>query len=192
MANDLTDEQLVKLTLQDKKYYRYLVERYEEKLKRYVFRIIGVNQEDSQDILQEVFLKAYINLNDFDTSLKFSSWIYRITHNEAVSFLRRNKNKFQVINFEIDKNLIETARTDLDIKKELDEKYFLENVQKIIKDLKNKDYQDVLVLKYIEDKDYQEISDILKKPLGTVSTLLSRAKKQLKSALLENNQVKLS
>ena len=192
MVNDLTDEQLVKLTLQDQKYYRYLVERYEEKLKRYIFRIIGVNPEDSQDILQEVFLKAYINLNDFDMSLKFSSWIYRITHNEAVSYLRRNKNKFQVINFEIDKNLIETAWADLDIKKELDEKYFLENVQKIIKDFKNKDYQDVLVLRYIEDKDYQEISDILKKPLGTVSTLLSRAKKQLKSALIKNNKLELS
>lgn len=184
-----TDEELVQLTLRDKEYYQYLLKRYEDKLLRYIIRVAKINQEDAKDVLQEVFIKAYINLNDFDPSLKFSSWIYRIAHNEAVTFLRKNKHKLPVINFELDKAFVEATRSDLDIKEEIDQKYFLANFQKIINNLDNKDYRDVLILRYIEEKDYGEISDILKKPIGTIATLLSRAKKKIKNELLKINQL---
>lgn len=187
-ALNKTDEELVVLILKDKKYYIYLLNRYEEKLMRYVRRITGAGADDVKDILQEVFIKVYTNLNEFDSHLKFSSWIYRIAHNEAVTFLRKNKNKSMMVNFELDKVLIRTSRADLDIKKEIDQKDFLENIQKIINGLENKDYREALILRYIEDKDYREISDILKKPMGTVATLLNRAKKQLKNELLKNRQ----
>ncbi len=186
-----TDEELVNLTLQNKEYYKYLVERYREKLKRYIFRIIRISFQDAEDILQEVFIKAYTNLNDFDQYLKFSSWIYRIAHNEAITFLRKNKNRLAIVDFEIDKNLVETAKMDLDIKEEIDQKYFAESISKIINSFGNKDYKDVLILKYFEDKNYQEISDILKKPMGTISALLNRAKKYLKKELSKNSQLDL-
>ncbi len=183
-----SDESLVKLTLEDNRHYRYLVERYENKLLRYIMRIAKINSEDAKDILQEVFIKTYTNLNDFDTSLKFSSWIYRIAHNEAINFLRRNKNKPPVFNLEIDNISTEVVRADLKISEQIEQKYFLETLQKTINNIDNRDYRNVLILRYIEDRGYQEISDILKKPMGTVATLLNRAKKQLRNELLKDDQ----
>lgn len=187
LENDIdvnkTDEELVRLTLKDKEYYQYLLKRYEARLLRYVIRVAQIGQEDARDVLQEVFLKVYVNLNDFDPLLKFSSWIYRISHNEAITFLRKNKNKLSKVDFELDRVLTESARTDLDIKEAIDQKNFLASFQEVINNLNNKDYRDVLILRYVEEKDYREISDILKKPMGTVATLLNRAKKQLKSEL---------
>lgn len=189
LDSNTTDEELVNIALKDNKKYEFLLNRYEAKLMRYIMRVGRLNQEDAKDILQEVFIKTYINLNNFDTSLKFSSWIYRISHNETVNFLRKNKNR-TTVDLELDKVLIKTIEEDLSIEEKIDEKYFIEKIKKIIDNLKNKDYRDALILRYIEEKDYQEISDILKKPIGTVATILSRAKIQLKKELTKNNQIK--
>jgi RNA polymerase sigma-70 factor, ECF subfamily len=189
-----SDEELVLSVLENKEHYRVLVKRYEAKLARYIMRLAKISQDEARDVLQEVFIKAYVNLNDFDSSLKFSSWIYRIAHNEAVNFLRRNKNK--AINIDANdsklENIFPAIRGDLDVEGEIDEKFFEENIRRIIDNLKNKDFQSVLILKYIEDKNYQEISDILKKPVGTVSTLLNRAKKQLKNEILKETRLRPS
>ena len=85
----LTDEQLVALALGEDRYFETIVERYEKKLQYYIMRFINCSAADAEDIIQDVFVNAYRNLNGFDTSLKFSSWIYRIAHNEAINHLRR-------------------------------------------------------------------------------------------------------
>ena len=164
--DDKTDEELVILTLKDKENFVYLIRRYEDKLLRYIKRISGA--DDAEDILQNSFIKAYENLNSFNTSLKFSSWIYRICHNEVINNYRKKKARPKTIAFEGLENLV-FDNISIDVY----------NLSKILKDIDIK-YREVLVLRYIEEKDYKEISDILKKPMGTVSTLLNRAKKQLK------------
>jgi len=183
-----TDEELVVLTLKDKENYQYLIQRYKDKLMRYVVRLSGAKTEDAEDILQEVFIKVYQKLNDFDPSLKFSSWIYRITHNETIDHLRKSKTRPQVVGFESNLIIMDLLKADLDIIKDIDKKYFAENIEKIISGLGEK-YRDVIILKYKEDKDYMEISDILKKPPGTVATLLKRAKAQLKKEILKNGHL---
>ncbi len=182
-----TDQELVKLALEEKEYYIYLMQRYEGKLKRYIMRLLGGRQEDADDILQEVFIKVYKNLNDFDLDLKFSSWIYRIAHNETITFLRKINRRPTTYNFEIDAVKVKTLKEDLDIGKEIDKKKLAEDVLKIIATL-DKKYQEVLLLRYIEDKDYREISDILKKPQGTVATILKKAKELFKEKILNDNR----
>src|SRR3989344_5032191 len=87
-----TDEEIVALVLADNSaHYEYLIRQYENKLARYVERIAFLRKDDVKDIVQETFIKAYRHLNDFDVNLKFSSWIYRIAHNETMSFLRKMK-----------------------------------------------------------------------------------------------------
>ena len=71
---DTTDEKLVTLAATDDRYFEILVDRYENKLQRYIMRFINCSVQDSQDIVQEVFINAYRNLNGFDIGLKFSSW----------------------------------------------------------------------------------------------------------------------
>jgi len=164
--NDKTDEELVALTLKDKENFAYLIARYEDKLLRYIKRISGT--DDAEDVLQNSLIKAYENLNGFNTSLKFSSWMYRICHNEVISNYRKKKSRPKMISFEGLENMV-FDNINIDV----------HNLSKVLKHIDIK-YREVLVLRYIEEKEYKEISDILKKPINTVSTLLSRAKKQLK------------
>ena len=181
-----TDEQLVLLSLSNENYFSCLVERYEKSLTRYIFRISSVTREDAEDLLQDIFIKAYINLNDFDPRLKFSSWIYRIAHNEVVSFWRKNKARPQLVSIDDSEfNLIENLASDLDLLDEMEKLENKKNIKKILLSLKT-EYREILVLKYLEEKSYEEISDILKKPLGTIASLISRAKAEFRKRLAEN------
>ena len=176
---DKTDEDLVILTLKDQDNFLYLMKRYESKLLRYVMRISNLDRHEAEDIIQEVFIKTYQNINDFDSSLKFSSWIYRITHNQVISNYRKTKARPQVITWEEKDNFLNNLASDFDLNKEIDLKYLKKDIYKILSKLDIK-YREILILRFLEDKDYKEISDILKKPMGTVATLINRAKEQFK------------
>src|SRR5665213_2558213 len=116
---DTADEKLVALAATDDRYFEILVERYEAKLQRYIMRFINCNVQDSQDIVQGVFINAYRNLNGFDTGLKFSSWLYRIAHNQAVSHVRRAVARPTVI-LEVEK--LEALASEINVENELHRK----------------------------------------------------------------------
>ncbi len=177
--SEKTDEELITLTLQDNKYYLYLMERYEKKLLRYIMRISSLQKEDAEDVLQETFIKAYKNMNDFDVSLKFSSWIYRITHNETINFLRKNRVIKNAINNAFNEEEIGSLVSEINQEEEFENNALKGRVQEILNAMDEK-YKTVLVLKFIEEKSYKEISDILQKPSGTIATLINRAKKQFR------------
>lgn len=177
-----TDSQLVALAFKKQDYFGLLVNRYEKKLNKYVQRLTGLDSESIEDILQEAFIKIYINLNDYDSDYSFSSWAYRITHNEAVNYLRKNK-KVIIIPLETDDdesaNLIDTLRSEIDVAEEISGKDLVERIRKAISMLPEK-YREVLILRYMEDMNYEEISDILRMPMGTVATTINRAKEKFK------------
>lgn len=162
------------------------MDRYTPKLMRYIRRISGLTQEDAEDLLQEIFVKTYRNLRDFDQTLKFSSWVYRIAHNQVISNWRKTKTRPQVLKFEADEDFLKFIAADGDLAEETERKFAGEGVRELLKDLDEK-YREVLVLKFLEGKDYKEISDILEKPLGTVATLINRAKKQMRKIISEKN-----
>ncbi len=171
-----TDQELVILALEDKDNFLYILNRYEKPLLRYIQRLSRLNQEDCQDILQDSFIKIYKNLNAYNPSLKFSSWAYRICHNQTISQLR--KNNVRPINF-LDPQDFSQIKSSLNLHENISKEYDSQMIKNKIYQLKEK-YREILILKFLEEKDYQEISDILKKPIGTVSTLINRAKKKLK------------
>jgi len=177
-CQDYDDNNLVTLSINDSQYFYCLMKRYEEKLSNYIKRFTYLADEDIADIVQESFISVYQHLNDCDCKLKFSSWMYRIVHNQAINFIKKNKQSIK-IDLENDDEFVDWLVADTDIEKETIIKYFNEYVKTVIEKLKPI-YKEVLVLKFFEDKDYQEISDILQKPMGTVATLLSRAKIQFK------------
>lgn len=180
-----TDKELVTLALQDPDNFLHIMQRYEAQLLRYVMRTINASESDAEDILQEVFLKVYQNLNGFDQRLKFSSWIYRITYNHTISYYRKNKKHSVILSVEDNQIMMERLASDLDIQEQVDTKIVGERVATLLNKL-DKKYRQVLILKYLEEKDYKEISDILRKPSGTVATLINRAKEKFKSILLAN------
>ncbi len=172
-----TDAELVRLSLKNQDYYYCLMKRYEAPLMNYIYKLSGLNRTDLEDILQEVFILVYQNLNDYNRSFKFSSWIYRIAHNYTVSQLRKKAQGTQNISWD-EHDLEQIVQSDFDLEENLALKINYHNLLSIIDSLPLK-YKEVLLLKFVDGKDYQEISDILRKPIGTVGTLINRAKNML-------------
>ncbi len=185
-----TDQELVALSLKDDKYFEFIIERYEQKLSRYVLRIYSLCKESVEDVLQEVFIKLYQNLNDFDDQYSFSSWIYRITHNVLISHLRKMDQKHVLVSIDNDdsaRKLVDSLPADVDLEEEFERKDLVVNLEKALGKIPDK-YREVLVLYYFEEKSYKEISDILRRSLGSVSVLMNRAKAKLKTELMSFNQ----
>lgn len=180
---ELSDEQIVRRALAEPDEFGTLITRYEEKLARYLSRLGLSSPEDREDVLQNAFLKAYRNLNSFDPELSFSSWMYRITHNEAMSWFRAKSARPSVaLGEEGERLLVEIKDESADTAHVADLRLSSEELGRALAKLAPK-YRDALALRYFEDRSYTEMSDILQLPVGTVSTLIHRAKRALHEAL---------
>lgn len=182
-ATHIRDEELVARAQKEKEAFGLLVERYESPLARYVRRLGVHDSDDAADVLQEVFIKVYRNLNEFDTAYKFSSWIYRIAHNETMSWFRKRRVRPEG-------HLIENGEEHLALRlsDELSSEESMsraESTQALINAIGALDekYREVIILRYFEHKEYDEISDILEIPLGSVGTLIHRAKRKIKEVI---------
>jgi RNA polymerase sigma-70 factor (ECF subfamily) len=179
-----SDQELVGAVHADKNAYGAIVERYEMPLRRYLGRLGCHDTTDANDVLQEIFIKAFRHLNDYDPSLKFSSWLYRIAHNETITFFRKKSNRPHVLSMSADDaqdffaSLADETHP-MSLAVDRDEAQL---VQAALATLPLK-YKEVLILRFLEEKSYTEIGDILKIPEGSVATLISRGKKLLQSAL---------
>ena len=182
----LNDEELIERSLQDIDYFACIYERYEQKLIRYILRISSFSFEEAEDVLQEAFIKAWKNLNEFDGDLKFSSWIYRIVHNTTITEWKKSQSKGKDRKQNIDEEVFQNIPSSLNIEKKASQKFDKENIQRILQLMPEK-YREALILKFLEEKNYKEISDILKKPSGTVATLINRAKKSFYQTAKQNN-----
>lgn len=167
----LSDQSLaIRLKQGDLKALSTLIDRYQEPLLRYV-RYLGATLQDD-DIVQETFIKAYQNINGYDDSRKWSSWLYRIAHNTAISMLKAQRYHLpwkEYLDSFIKIDPVDTI--DQDLKKEV--------VRKCLSQLPLH-YREPLALHYLEDKSYLEIMDILHLPMGTVSARISRAKQKMR------------
>jgi RNA polymerase sigma-70 factor (ECF subfamily) len=173
----MTDEELA-LAVQagNSDMFGPLVQQYEEKLLRYGRKFLR-QPEDIQDIVQDVFVSAYQNMQSFDVTQRFSPWIYRIAHNAFVNELRR-KSRNPLVYVDFDTFLAHPAYDDpAPRERELGEiKVMLE---KSLGELDYK-YREVLILYYLEEMSYRDIADILQVPQGTVGVRLRRAKEALR------------
>lgn len=183
-AKKMSDNELIRLLkCKNPIVHNELVSRYQKKLFSYIYRLIG-NKEEAEDLLQNVFLKVYKYCDNFDTERKFSSWIYRIAHNEAVNYIKRKSIKkfISLEDFVSSKDRIETktdAKSPMEvwIGKEL-----RKEMEDALKKLPDK-YKEVLEMRYFSEKSYEEIGKVLKKPVNTVGTLINRAKDRLEKVV---------
>jgi len=175
--NELPDSEIVELSKKNPDAFEVIVIRYQERLFYFIKRISFFPKEDIEDIIQEVFIKAYRFLNDFDDSFAFSTWIYRIARNTTIDEIRKKHARPQSANLE-EEELVKIFRSDRDLGNEMETKDDLEKVKAIINQLPFK-YREALILKFLEEKSYEEMVDILRKPKGTVAALVSRGRKML-------------
>jgi RNA polymerase sigma-70 factor (ECF subfamily) len=177
------DEEVVHLVIQgDKELFGEIIDRYEVKLTRYVKRFTQ-HADDVSDIIQIVFIKAYTNLQSFDTSRSFNSWIYRIAHNESVTYLKKRSNeKVSFIDFD-------TFLPNLFAREESDTKTHTREMKEMLDSSLahiSPKYREVLVLYYYDDLSYQEISDVLHVPTATVGVRIKRGKEALLKIVSRN------
>jgi RNA polymerase sigma-70 factor (ECF subfamily) len=175
-----TDEELaLRITEGDKDLFGELIDRYEAKLTRYVMRFTQ-EKDDVADVIQVVFIKAYTNLQSFDTKRSFNSWIYRIAHNESVTHLKkRGGEKVSFIDFD-------TFLPHPFAQETADEKATKREVQELLDNSLDKlspKYREVLVLYYYDELSYQEIAEILHIPIATVGVRIKRGREALQKTL---------
>lgn len=175
--DDPTDSQIIKLVVDgDTEQYSHIVKRYENKLMRYATYILK-DYDIASDAVQETFIKAYINIRSFNRGKRFSPWIYRILHNEAMNVIKKSKKTVTIdaVNETNDDYLVR-FNTDNAIDGGLLKREVRECLGRI--DIK---YQEVIVLSYFENLKYDEISDVLHIPTSTVGVRLKRGKEILKN-----------
>ncbi len=181
-----TDEEIVLLIKKGNlELFGELVKRYEAKMKRYAHKFL-FGRNDTDDLVQDVFIKAYVNLQSFDDERTFSPWVYRIAHNTYVNALKKKlTDKVFPIDFDTflpHPRAVETADGE-------SEKEFTRTMLDTHMNAISSKYLEPLVLYFYEDMDYKEIAQILGIPVSTVGVRIKRGKEKLKEILKKNNFV---
>lgn len=152
--------------------FAILVERYEPKLLRYARKFL-FGYEDRADLVQEVFIKAFVNIQSYDSGRAFSPWIYRIAHNEFINAIKKRGREPMPI-FDSDTilpHIIGKQTADEDLHRAETK----EIVDKCLEKISPK-YREPLVLYYFEEMDYKEIAEVMHIPVSTVGIRLSRGR----------------
>lgn len=175
-----SDQKIISSVLKgDLDSFEKLVVLYQDKLISYA-QTITADYASAQDVVQQSFIKVYQNLRNYNPKYKFSSWIYRIVHNQAINSIPRRP----VLSLDFTDWLYELipSNTNLIEDAEIDE---IKNmIQTCLAGLPLK-YKEPLVLYYLQGTKYKDISDILKIPINTVGIRIKRGKDLLKTICLK-------
>ena len=186
---ELSDEEIFLKIQENPELLSEIIDRYKNKLDNFLKKISNFSKDERDDILQEVFITIYQKYFYFEKGQKFSSWIYQITHRKMIDYWRKNKKRDKDISIEDNLTFVESRFWKNEIEEELE---MIEN-QELLKKLFSKlplKYKEIFILRFEEEKSYEEIAEILKIPISSVGTLISRAKKKLKEEyqkLTKNN-----
>lgn len=151
--------------------------KYRDKIYRTAFRMIN-DQEDALDLTQEIFLRAYKNINKYNYKSQFSTWLYKLAINVCIDELRKHKKSNEVLTDEIpDNRRYSDTPEDIVISEEQGSL-----VWKALDILKEKD-RSIIVLREMEGLSYEEIANILGCSMGRVKSRLHESRKKLRKAL---------
>lgn len=163
--------------------FESLIVKYESKIYNLCFYLLK-NKEDALDASQEVCIKIYRAINKFKGDSKFSTWIYRITYNTCLDYIKKRKDELSFDEIISTENGIESKTEGIIESRELK----LELKRCILK--LNNDFKSVIILRDIEGLSYQEIAEVLSIEVGTVKSRLNRAREALKNELVKSGIVR--
>ncbi|MBE6932037.1 MAG: sigma-70 family RNA polymerase sigma factor [Ruminococcaceae bacterium] len=167
--------------------FEALVLRYQTQVYSLAYRMVG-NEADAQDLAQEAFVRAWRALDSFQFSSQFSTWLYRLTSNICIDFLRSQKKRKHISLTVLQDD--EQQQWDMPDHRPLPEEQMIvtqerEALAKAIAAL-DPEYRQVLILRIVNDCSYQQISEIMGIREGTVKSRLSRAREQLRKKLAQS------
>lgn len=157
-----------------------LVARHQDRIYTAVTRFCG-NPEDAADIVQRAFINAFRKIQEFAGDSAFSTWVYRIAFNQAISFRRENRRTTVSIYAKDDEKAVEPA-VESNPSEKLEGEETQKKVQQALETLEEGDRQ-IILLKDLQGHSYDDIAAIMQIPKGTVRSRLHRARLELKSRL---------
>ena len=180
---EINDKEFLQLFKQeDKQSYAFnlLVRKYQEKLYWHIRRMV-IDHDDTDDLLQEVFIKVWKNLNKFQENSNLYTWLYRIATNECITFLNKKRKRFFIPIVDVENQLSQSLQSDTfydgdEIQKKL---------QKAILTLPEKQRL-VFNMKYYEEMKYEQISEILNTSVGGLKASYHHAVKKIEQYLKED------
>jgi RNA polymerase sigma-70 factor (ECF subfamily) len=174
--NKPDDKTLMERTLRgDRQAFETLLVRYEKPVYNAAYRMLH-NPDDARDVTQTVFLKVYEHLDQYDPSRRFFSWVYRITLNESINWLKKSNREATLEQ--------DTADQRSGPRQQAGEAQIGEGIQAALMMIKS-EYRAVVVLKHVLGCSYAEISEILAVPAKTVKSRLYTARQLLQERLTE-------
>lgn len=183
MENDTTlvAEEDFLVLLQDPatrdKAFEELVSNYQERLYWHIRRIV-LDHDDTDDVLQNTFIKVFRNIGGFKGDSKLYSWMYRIATNESLSFLKQKSRKLGVGSLELQEKLVEQLESDVYF--EGDEIQL--KLQQALAQLPEKQKL-VFNMKYYQNMKYDDISAVLGTSVGALKTCYHHAVKKIEAFL---------
>jgi len=180
-SSSLQDDHWVVLAVKgDEKAYSELTQKYQKPLYFHVRKMIR-NSDFADDLVQDIFLKAFKSLKNYKNDYAFSTWLYRIATNHTIDYLR--KKKLETLSIHADDSddthaTIQLADEDSFTDEPMIRRERKNKVHEAIGQLPEK-YREVILKRHIEEKSYQEIAEEMDIPLGTVKAHIFRARELL-------------
>lgn len=174
--------------------FELLIKDYQVYAYNIAYRMMG-NEEDAKDAAQEALIKVYKSIQKFKETSSFSTWLYRIVMNTCKDELKKHKEKVLSLDREMETDdgtmSREIGDESLNPSKIVERNEVSHVVQEAINTLPDANKM-VIVLRDIQGLSYEEISQVIKEPVGTVKSRISRGRNQLKKILIEQKHLVLS
>jgi len=174
----LSDEKLI-LRFQggDINAYNELVKRYKDRLLNFVFRYFN-NREQAEDVVQDTLIKLYTHASYYKNIAKFSTWIFTIAKNNALTELRKNKRKQTDSLWTDDGKVIDINSNDQTLDRRVQNEIAVDQLNKFLDEIPE-NFRMAVVLRDFQELSYDEISKILEIPIGTIKSRINRGRIQL-------------
>lgn len=183
---NVLEARLARLALKgDQRAFAELVGLYQDKLFHMAYRML-YNRQEAEDVVQETFLRVYKNLERYDESLKFSTWIYRIATNLCIDRLRKRKPSYSLDAESTDHEGLDGYSMIPSDDRTPESELLLSETQRIIHDSIDSlppKYKTIMMLRYIQEMSLQEIGDVLDMPVTTIKTRVHRGREFLRKKL---------
>ena len=183
---ELTDEQLIKKFQNgDIGAFNQIVHRYKDRLINFIYRFVN-DIDKSEDLTQDTFLKLYTHKDSYKEIAKFSTWLYTIAANLAKTELRKIKRRktFSISDLsKDDREFVISSEAIGPDDKDINST-FEKNIQIALERL-SVDFKTIIILRDIQELSYDEISKIMKLPIGTVKSRINRGRLKLQDLLIK-------
>ncbi len=180
-----SDSALVEMVLGgDSKAFEYLFNRYRGSIQQLYLQRTGGNAEDADDLLQETFIKVYLNLHRYDNTYTFGQWIYAIARNTFVDFMRKRRDDLSIDVIPSENYAASTSST-LTPEESIINSQQKTQLEQFLERMAPR-YRKLVELRFFRELSYEEIAEQMEMPMGTVKTQIHRARTQLCRLILES------